>query len=1178
MKDKKKIIVPLLLAGVTATGVVSNINQIQQVSVQAAETTDITDVVGAEIKVGRFRALKDDNTYVYQDTFNVGEKIYLPKVDLGDDSDDVTLKYTVTKDKKQFELTDANKASIQDDGKDVYYFTADFEGYYDITISAVNNNKVTTTLANLSVFVNREDATIKLPVNSEYVIPAKVQKGQTNLKIPAPSVLYDKDGEEVEKTAKNLKDGEGVGFLNVYLVNPDGETETPLELDSTGTYYAVDSTKLADVGTYQVVYEYKNDAGKVLSRLESNFQVVNKYDTSSIKLKMVFKSSLSTKGTVNTDISIPKVDVVDENVSSSDAINAFVKVTVKNVKTGVEVPVDYETFTYHPTEEGLYSVKYQAFIGVFGEDCKTSEISPGAPMEVTDNESPTLIPTYAYTLDDDGNVTTVNGETITAEEGKTQKEVAEEKLVNRRVDIPSVAIKGEKFTIPAVYATDNLSEISDITITRTYRSNTGSVSTVTTPANEKAEISFDKSGSAEIRYKAVDKAGNTLGEVVYDVMVYDSLTDLKDGETTLKLNIGTSRITDKEETLTFAKPIATDTYDKYVDVQTYIIYGSFDAEHIEEANKQLLTKTNSDGKYVLDIAEITNKLDELSGTPNQFTILAEATVDSTLTGSRTELKTTKYKTITLQRTTGDESAPTFAIDGGDWNTKLFEINNVNSEESSSIIADSNGKAIDGAGYLVDNETVASGNRIPVKEGSSINKAPFDQGSSILKIPTVVFTDENDSNLSISIEIKDRKGNVIDKVTQATIKKTKIGSGYSYTVSGASFKLSSYGMYTVTFKAKDYAGNIVIRTYGIRVNDKTAPTITVIDEDKFNKEIEVGEYFEVPEASLYKDGEDITSQYTTIGWEIYNVSSGANFDPYDNGFKPTSEGTFFIRYYGEDELGNKTTLEDSLFTITAKDTIKPEISLDKTERFKYNVKWNPEDGKSYVNVDIPVAFATDKYRGQVEVTYTITGPNNEKIKVEDKEGSSYLKTFMATSQGKYKVVYSAVDKAGNEATVEKEICVGDCVAPTITWKNKDTDLKKTMALNEVYEFSIDNFLELEDNDPETTQAILKENVTITLTSPNGTSVTSLAGSEGYKWEFTQTGNYTLKIEVKDKVGNKTSETYTINVPAEDAETNKVSPVLGTVLIVLSVVVLGGVVVYFVASNKKKPTKKSTSKKK
>lgn len=1156
MKDKKKIIVPLLLAGVTATGVVSNISQVQQIQVQAEDATAINNVVGAEIKTSRFRALKD-GSLVFQDTFNVGDTIYLPQVNV---EDGVTLEYKIKKDSKEFEPT-------KDTDRNAYYFQANYQGYYDVTIYAKQDGHVTTTLANLSVFVEREEATIKLPTNSEYVIPAKVAKNQTNLKIPAPSVIYGDNEEAV--AVKELPEGEG--SVSVYLVAPTAEDSiTNLTLDSTGSYYAIDSAKLATVGTYQVVYEYKNEAGSVISRLESSFQVVDKYDTSEIKLKMIYKSSLAEKGVVNKDISIPRVDVVDENVSSSDAINAYVKVTVKNMKTGTVYNVDYDNYTFHPTEEGTYSVTYQAFIGVFGADCKTAEVSPGSPIVISDTEAPELFPTYAYEFDDNGEISKVNNKTISASEGKTQREVAEEELVNRRVDIPSAVVVGQEFTIPAAYAIDNFYTYSnkndDIVITRTYRSNSGSISTVSTPANEVATIKFEKSGSAQVRYYAKDKKGNETGEIAYDIMVYDSIDDLKDGETTVKLDVGTTLITDKEKTLTFAKPTATDTYDKHVDVKTYLVKGAYSAT----ATKELLTETDDNGKYVIDVDGLVRE------DVSEFTIVAEATIDSTLEGTRTTgLTTSKHQTVKIQKTSDDTIAPTFEVTGG-WNAQLFALNNVSGE---SIIADASGTQIDVDGYL----KTSAGASIPVKEGSDINKAPFDQGSNILKIPAVIFTDADDANLSISVEIRDRNGNIVDKYDQESIVKTTSTSPYTYEVSGASFKLNSYGMYTVTFKAQDYAGNIVIRTYGIRVNDKTSPTITIIDEDKFSKEIEVGEYFEVPTATLVKEGEDVNG---STRWEVYNVSVTSTSDldktpytRYANGFIPNVEGTFFIRYYGEDELGNETLLEDSMFTVTAKDTVAPTITLDMTERFTYNVVWNPAEDTDYMDINIPVAFATDKNRGQVEVTYTVTGPNNIKPTVEDKAGNDNLKTFRAESEGTYTVVYSAIDSAGNESKIEKQICVGDCVAPTITWVDKDKDLPTEIKLNETYTLNVNEFLKLEDNDSRNTEASLRENLTITLTSPNGTSVTNKMGNDaGYKWEFTETGDYTLKITLKDKVGNSVTRDYTIRVPAEEAEDNKVSPVLGTVLIVLSVVVLGGVVVYFVASSKKKTTKKSTSKKK
>ena len=71
MKGKKKLIVPLLLAGVTATGVVANIQQTQNQQVQAA-ASEINNVEGAELRIKPF----------LQDSYTVGQKVYLPSTEV----------------------------------------------------------------------------------------------------------------------------------------------------------------------------------------------------------------------------------------------------------------------------------------------------------------------------------------------------------------------------------------------------------------------------------------------------------------------------------------------------------------------------------------------------------------------------------------------------------------------------------------------------------------------------------------------------------------------------------------------------------------------------------------------------------------------------------------------------------------------------------------------------------------------------------------------------------------------------------------------------------------------------------------------------------------------------------------------------------------------------------------
>lgn len=1151
MKDKKKIIVPLLLAGVTATGVVANVVDIKQQQMQVRASESLTDVKGAELIVGSFG----------ETSYNVNTKVELPSVSNKSalEADGFTLVYKIKKDKKEYTIT------AEADGK--YYFTPKYQGYYDLTISAEKDGFVTTEIKNMSFYVERQDATINLPVNSEYVIPAKVPTKLEGLKVPAPAVTYEVGGEDVEKKANELGRS-----LAVYLCTPS-ESVT-LTLDSTNSFYEIDKEKLSETGTYQIVYEYRIydeidvDNYSVISRLESNFQVVNSetYNTKDIKLKMSLQSSMPTSGNVNTDISLPKVKVVDTNTSTTDAVNAHVEIIVKKNGKIVDVDIDYDNYTFRPTEMGAYSITYVASIPVFGTTCKC-EFQSADTIEVADKQSPTVIPTYAYDLDQDGEITTVydvtTGTTVTPAEGETKREAAEKLLVNRRVDIPSVAKlvkdandnKSVKVTIPAAYATDNFytfkgKDNDEIKIVRSYRSSTGAVTTVDVDPNKSAEIEFKTKGNAEIRYQATDKAGNTVGEIVYDIVIYDTDEDMSTGTTKINLNLGTSQISDKEEKLTFAKPTATDTYDKNIEVKTFYKVGTHEAVE--------LTETNDDGKYEIKMSDI-NAIDAEA---TEFVVYSEAYLDSTLKGTRTSLTdTTKVKsddhTIKILRTLSDTANPVFATI--DFNTELYNVNKATVNEVAGVEED-DVVTIDAQGYIT-------------KSGVKI--APFDQGSTILTLPTLKVTDDKDTNLSISVKITDRKGNEVSKVTPEKVSYDKITGEYS--ISDASFKLSGYGVYTVTYTAKDFSGKITSKSYGIRVNDKTAPTITLVDQDKFNSTIEVGEYFEVPQAQLIKDGEIFAG---TTSWEIYNTSNGAEYTPYSNGFIPTTEGTFFIRYTGEDEFGNKASLEDSLFTVTAKDTVSPTINLDLTYRFPATTKFTKETGEDYMKIDIPVAFATDQNRGQVEVTYTVTGPNGTKptvLEYEDSENKDYVKYFKATSEGTYTIKYSAVDQTGNESTLTKTIAVGDCEKPTLTWVDKDSDLPTEVKLNDTYVLNLNDMVNLSDN--ESTVEYLRSHISVSVTAPDGTTVTNLVSNdEGYEWKFTQTGNHTLKIVVKDKVGNTNTYSYTINVPSEETETKKVSPVLGTVLVVLSVVVLGGVIVYFVASSKKKTGKKSPKKSK
>ena len=161
MKGKSKYIVPLLLAGVTATaGVVTTIEQQQQTVVQAAENTldakSIDNISGATISV----------TKGFADSYDLGTSIDMPDVSVSGIDGEYTLTYKITRGSTTFKTiksTDADKT-----------FTPSYTGSYSVTIEVSQEGTIVSQLTGLTINVKKSEATISLPVNSQYVIPAKL--------------------------------------------------------------------------------------------------------------------------------------------------------------------------------------------------------------------------------------------------------------------------------------------------------------------------------------------------------------------------------------------------------------------------------------------------------------------------------------------------------------------------------------------------------------------------------------------------------------------------------------------------------------------------------------------------------------------------------------------------------------------------------------------------------------------------------------------------------------------------------------------------------------------------------------------------------------------------------------------------------------------------------------------
>ena len=1217
MKGKKKYIMPLLLAGVTATaGVVTEFKQ-QETMVQASEVSTISDVVGARIEVlGGF----DDDGYM----LGTEGGIAMPTVRLNGYAYDAsnwagyTVTYTISRGSKVF------KTIVADD--DVEKFVPKYTGDYDVTITAEKEGQVVSKLTGLTITVTRPDAVINLPVNSEYVIPAQIKVGETNLKIPVPEVeTVNAEGEEVTyKGQEAINKG-----LKVSLVTPTEDGTKALDAEhynSETNTYNVPADLLDTAGTYKIRYEFSSGS-VIISKLETGIQVVDVEDfTAPTNLYMKLSGSVPATGNVNTEIKIPSVSVYDSK-SATDAINAHVSVSVikldANGKEEKTIKLnDAENTKFVPEEEGNYIIAYTADLKQLYGDKLVSTYKPSTIISVVDNKAPEVLPTYNYAVVD-GEVTGVyykgESEPTTLESlDKTAKEV----LVNRKVDVPTVAVldsNGDaKFTLPAIFATDNKYGYGDIELTRQVAGNGTATYTVKNDANVTSEeITLNKLGTYEVRYIAKEIKGkdadgkNIYGKetkATFTLTVVDEATAKKEKGTTVKLNLNLSTSTVSQKDIIKFAPTAEDGLDDFVEVVSSVellkdkVGGAEGEKEVIATISQKDLKVNADGKYEISVKDILSNTNYAG--VQYINVKASAYLDSTLEGVRSTEKI-ENKIITINDTTEDSTVagltvglanPAYEEGNGEekylfndmtvtnWNKSLLEQNadklikyNGKTDISSKI------SGIDEAGYIVGSGVVADNDRFKTEEGGLL--AAFNQNDGNLTLPSIKFTD-NDENLKVNVSIFNSAGNAVVKYDAGEVYRKQVGSNWEHTIEGITFKMAYSDVYTVVYRAEDSRGNIMLQSFGIRVNDTTPPSIDLEDTDKFGMEIEVGDFFEVPTGMLKKGTTDLTER--DVYWQV-KYSDGADCDIQATGFTPLTEGTFYIKYYGTDSMGNYNELSDSsLYFVTAKDTTAPEFDESYENDLDEVMAWEKDaEGKnvSQMTIDIPEVYATDPIRGgSVDVKYNVTGPDGSKVTLstypaEGETGYDATKDgfrkFVATKQGIYTVEYTATDAAGNTSTLKKTVALGDCVAPTISWANEKQNIPTEVALNGTFELKLSD-LTLKDNvtSPD------KVNMKIKLLKPDNTTEVTSTGNAGktYKWQLTETGSYTLNITVTDEAGMDRTYKYTINVPSEDVETNEISPVWGTVLVVASVVILAGVVIYFVVSSKKKtPAKGSRARK-
>lgn len=1149
MKNKKKLIVPLLLASVAVPGVATIVNVDKQQTVQADTTTDLK-VMGGTLTIY--------NMSTVNKTVEKGDTVTLPTAKI---NGTVDAKVVVTKG------VGARKQTIEVvDNK----FVASEEGYYDIKFVDPATDTVVSS-DTMRIFVKAGSAVISLPTNSPEVIPAIVPAG-ISVRIPLPTVKV--DGKEVT----------GTDLTSHLTVKVNGGEALTLGTDNVYTFATTEDVDK----TYEIEYAFDN--GKATTKLTQRFQGRKNYVAKDeVKLKFDYKGTRPTTAALGEEVTLPQVDVTNSaKKGSNEVTSAYIEIKVKNEETGTEYTVKDYKFT--PVEKGKYSVTYTAKIKLFGD-----EVSSDSHMwfieKVEDKTAPMPMAVDDYKLDENGVVTniggnytyTVDGENVTRtynggqtlSYGENDSKYTKDRTANKAVEtvkyrIPSVVVKGTKVALPAIYATDTYEGVSGITLSR-YITGKGYITVLknekdqVAEAYEKAYYTFDQAGDYVVYYKAEDTYSAKTLE--YKIKVVDSLEDIEIADPIITQTIDTAVIS-KNATIKFDVPTARDNNDDRLDVRTYIIAGNETSyvdsttgkinENLIELSKDLIT----DGKYSFKLEDIKADFASAVETAGGFSIVTIAINDFANEDSATYKPAQKVTNIEVKNTSDNNSAT--ITNANDYITRLLTLN-----DKTGVTIDENGN----------------------KTGESVS--PFDQDNkAVVKLPNLTFVDAQ-KYMEVAVSVYDpTTGKKVDFITDtekgyALPRTTMTGTAgnYTYDVTGGAFRLSSAGYYVIEYKATDASGNVTVQTFALKTNDKTAPVVVVANSSAYTKEYQVGELFEVPKPTLQKNGKDITGGSTS--WFIIDKSEGGDYIEISNvGYVFTKAGTYTVAYAGVDASGNVAIGgELSSYTVTVKDSSSPVIKFANVSSDITTLAWNP-NSDNQMELKFSKASAIDNanedaemYRGEeVEVSISITDPDGKKVTNidytdADNDGNY---TFTATRQGVYTITYSASDETGNNTTIKKYLYVGDCNAPELTWKNKDANLITTANTGDTFELITtgDNafFTIFDENAEDMT-------TTISLIGPDNKEVTNINSGTGYKWKFDQTGDYTLKIVLKDKAGNSTQDKYkyTITVTDKTPSTKSISPVVGTVLIVCSVLILAGVIVYFVIASKKSNSKRIAKKK-
>ena len=339
--------------------------------------------------------------------------------------------------------------------------------------------------------------------------------------------------------------------------------------------------------------------------------------------------------------------------------------------------------------------------------------------------------------------------------------------------------------------------------------------------------------------------------------------------------------------------------------------------------------------------------------------------------------------------------------------------------------------------------------------------------------------------SITIEATDNSGLAVSNKVSGLPEGVSFDSATN-TISGMPTKVGSYPIVVTT---TDASGNKTETKFTIEVVDKTAPTVTAME----NQTKEVNTAID----SIKIEATDNSGQAVTN--KVSGLPEGVSFDSETNTISgtPTKVGSYPIVVTTTDASGNKT---ETKFTIEVVDETAPTVTAIKGQSKEVNTP-----------IDKITIEATDN-SGQA-VTNKVNGlPSGVTF---DSETNTISGT--PTKVGSYPITVTTTDASGNETTTNFTIKVVDTTLPVVTSITNQS--KVNTPIDKIA-------IEATDNSG---QSVINK------VSGLPTGVTFDSETNTISGTPTKVGSYLIVVTTTDASGNKTETKFTIEVVDKTAPT-------------------------------------------